>query len=100
MPFRWLPSTYGILTLVTGMLISMVIAVAVSNANTNRAVARMAAIERQRQADEKKAAEAGREASCTLIKTMADAYAKDRPVNPSATYDNVLKAWADLAKYC
>lgn len=79
---------------------SMFVAVAVSNANTNRAVARMVAIERQRQADEQKAAEAGRAASCNLIKTMADAYAKDPPEVPSPTYDNVLKVWTDLAKFC
>ncbi len=104
MPFRWLPSTYGVLTLVVGMLISMGIAVYVSNANTNRAVEHMITIERQRLADqeakEREAARAGREASCTLIKTMADAYAKDRPATPSATYDNVLKVWTDLAKFC
>jgi hypothetical protein len=109
-------------TLAVGMLACMIISVLVSNANTDRAVKRMVAIERQRQADEKakdrqrqadeKAkdaveterarllAEAGRAASCKVIKSMANAYAKDPPPTPSDVYDNVKTAWADLAKLC
>lgn len=98
-------------TLAIGVIICMGIAVAVSNANTDRAVKRMVAIERQRQAEEEakdaadaeKArllAEAGRAASCRVINIMAEAYAKEPPATPSATYDNVAKAWADLAKFC
>lgn len=83
-----------------GTIVCMGIAVAVSNANTDRAVKRMVAIERQRQLDEQAAAVAGRAASCRVIVTMAEAYAKDPPVLPSQTYDNVAKAWADLAKFC
>lgn len=83
-----------------GTIVCMGIAVAVSNANTDRAVKRMVAIERQRQADEAAATEAGRAASCRVITFMADAYAKDPPAEPSETYDNVAKAWADLAKFC
>lgn len=105
------PAAYSILTLALGMIVSMGIAVGVSNANTDRAVKRMVAIERQRQADEKAKdaetserarilAEAGRAASCRVINIMADAYAKDPPKLPSETYDNVAKAWADLAKFC
>lgn len=119
MPFRrWFaergadhPAAYSILTLALGMVTSMGVAVGVSNANTDRAVKRMVAIERQRQADEaakdaadaEKArilAEAGRAASCKVVTIMADAYAKDPPATPSETYDNVKAAWADLAKFC
>lgn len=119
MPFRRLfaargsehPVAYSTLTFVVGMIVCMVIAVVVSNANTDRAVKQMVTIERQRQADEKakeladqqkaaQLAETGRAASCKVINIMADAYAKDPPKVPSETYDNVKNAWADLAKFC
>ena len=83
-----------------GTIVCMGIAVAVSNANTDRAVKRMVAIERQRQADEAADAAAGRAASCRVITFMADAYSKDAPTVPSETYENVKAAWADLAKFC
>lgn len=102
---------YSIIALSLGMIVCMGVAVAVSNANTDRALKRMVAIERQRQADEaaqeaadaEKArilAEASRAASCRVIVFMADAYAKDPPATPSETYENVKAAWADLAKFC
>lgn len=102
---------YQIVWLALGIIVCMGIAVGVSNANTDRAVKRMVTIERQRQADEKAKAdadaekarilaEAGRVASCRVIRIMADAYAKDPPATPSETYDNVKAAWADLAKFC
>lgn len=102
---------YILVVLALGMVVSMGIAVYASNINTDRAVGRMIAIERQRRADEaakdaadaEKArilAEAGRAASCRVIRIMADAYAKDPPATPSETYDNVKAAWADLAKFC
>jgi hypothetical protein len=119
MPFRqWFasrgahhPFAYSMITLAGGMLVCMVISVSVSVANTDRAVKRMVAIERQRQADEqakdaveaeraRRVAEAGRAASCRVIQSMADAYRKTPPDTPSETYDNVAKAWADLASFC
>lgn len=94
-----------------GTIVCMGVAVGVSNANTDRAVKRMVAIERDRQTEEKAKdaaeaerarilAEAARVASCRVINIMADAYAKDPPATPSETYDNVAKAWADLAEFC
>lgn len=102
---------YILIVLALGMITSMGIAVYVSNANTDRAVKRMVAIERQRQTDEQAkeaadeekarlAAEAGRAASCRVIVFMAEAYAKDPPEVRSETYENVKAAWADLAKFC
>jgi biopolymer transport protein ExbB/TolQ len=119
MPFRrWFasrgahhPFAYSMATLAVGMLACMIASVLWSNANTDRAVKRMVAIERQRQADEqakeaveaeraRQVAEASRAASCRVIQSMADAYRKTPPDTPSETYDNVAKAWADLASFC
>lgn len=102
---------YILIVLALGMVTSMGIAVYVSSANTDRAVKQMVAIERKRQADERakdaveaerarQVAAASRAASCRVIQSMADAYSKAPPDVPSETYENVAKAWKDLASFC
>jgi nitrate reductase cytochrome c-type subunit len=108
MPFRrWFaergaghPAAYSLLVLALGMVVCMAAAVAVSNANTNRALARMVESEKRQEAEDAAAREASRAASCRVIAVMAEAYVKDPPPVPSETYENVSKAWADLAKFC
>lgn len=94
------PVVYIMVVFALGMITSMGVAVAVSNANTDRAVEEFRLGEERRRAEEAKAAEAGRAASCRLITTIADAYRQDPPAVPSKTYDAIAGVWADLAKFC
>lgn len=94
------PPVYILTVFALGIIASMAIAVYVSTTASDRALRQVVEAEQQRRADEAAQAESARIASCRLITTVADAYAEDPPAVPSRTYDNVAKAWADLAKFC
>lgn len=94
------PPVYILAVFALGIITSMAIAVYVSTTASDRALREVVKAEEQRRADEQRQAAENRIASCRFVVTIAQAYKENPPEEPSATYETIAQAWADLAKFC